>query len=110
MEKQTAFQIALEDNVATALCELAPGEVTLRGDAGTPSVTAAEKIPVGHKLALGPIAEGARIVKYGVPIGCATRAIAPGQWVHLHCMRSLYDERSSHLDVLTGAPQDTKYE
>jgi hypothetical protein len=30
--------------------------------------------------------------------------------VHLHVMRSLYDERSSHLDINTGAPKDTKYE
>ena len=33
-----------------------------------------------------------------------------GAWVHLHVMRSLYDERSSHLDINTGAPKDTKYE
>ena len=27
-----------------------------------------------------------------------------------HVMKSLYDERSSHLDVKTGAPMDTRYE
>lgn len=50
------------------------------------------------------------IVKYGVVIGRATADIPAGSWVHLHVMRSVYDQRSSHLDVRTGAPKDTKYE
>jgi hypothetical protein len=45
-----------------------------------------------------------------VRIGIATRSIPRGGWVHLQAMRSAYDERSSHLDVHTGAPRDTKYE
>lgn len=109
-EKQTAFQIERCDNVATALTELVPGPVTLRGDACAPTVTAVQDIPVGHKIALRDIAEGEDILKYGVVIGRATAAIPAGSWVHLHVMRSLYDERSGHLDVKTGAPKDTKYE
>ena len=50
------------------------------------------------------------IVKYGVPIGTATVNIAAGSWVHLHCMRSNYDERSAHLDLMTGVPVDSEYE
>ena len=50
------------------------------------------------------------IVKYGVVIGRATKPIPAGSWVHLHVMRSNYDERSSHLNVHTGAPEDTRYE
>lgn len=110
MNEQTAFQIEASDNVATALSELKPCMVTLRGDISAAQIAAAENIPVGHKLALRAIAEGEKIIKYGVPIGCATRDIGAGEWVHLHCMRSLYDERSSHLDVLTGAPKDIQYE
>lgn len=53
---------------------------------------------------------GEDIVKYGVVIGRATADIPAGSWVHLHVMRSVYDQRSSHLDVRTGAPKDTKYE
>ena len=49
-------------------------------------------------------------MKYGVVIGCATKEIKMGQWVHLHNMKSLYDARSSSLDVVTGAPTDTHYE
>ena len=38
----------------------------------------------GHKYAIRPIAEGEDVVKYGMPIGHATRAIAPGEHVHSH--------------------------
>ena len=108
--EQAAFQIHAQDNVATALAALRTGNVRLLGDAGMGTVSAAEEIPVGHKIALRDIARGEKIIKYGVPIGCATRDIPAGSWVHLHNMRSLYDERSSHLDIHTGAPKDTKYE
>ena len=67
-------------------------------------------MPVGHKIALRDIAQGEMIVKYGVVIGRATQDIPAGSWVHLHVMHSNYDERSSHLDVNTGAPKDTRYE
>ena len=91
-EKQNAFQINREDNVATALTPLVPGPVELRGDACAPEVEAATEVPMG------------------VVIGRATADIPAGSWVHLHVMRSVYDQRSSHLDVRTGAPKDTKYE
>ena len=108
--EQTAYRIHPDDNVATALTPLSPGPVRLTGDAGQAAVTAAEPIPNGHKIALRGIRTGQTIIKYGVPIGCATADIAEGTWVHLHNMRSLYDERSSHLDTVTGAPKDTRYE
>lgn len=110
-ERQTAFQIDLTDNVATALVPIAAGaEVTLLGDTTRETLPAATDIPVGHKIALRDIAGGEDIVKYGVVIGRATADIPAGSWVHLHVMRSIYDERSSHLDVVTGAPRDTRYE
>ena len=59
---------------------------------------------------LGTTALIENIIKYAIPIGRATADIPAGSWVHLHVMRSNYDERSSHLDVRTGAPKDTKYE
>ena len=108
-ERQIAFQIDVRDNVATALTPLRPGPVTLHGDARQGQIQAREEIPTGHKLALGDIAAGEDIVKYGVRIGRATCDIRAGSWVHLHVMRSVYDERSSHLDVHTGAPTDTRY-
>lgn len=42
----------------------------------------AEAIPEAHKVALADLAAGDLIVRYGVPIGTANRAIARGCWVH----------------------------
>lgn len=110
-KKQTAFRIRKKDNVATALTELEPGQTRLLGErSGEEWIEVKEKIPRGHKLALETIPEGVEIVKYGVPIGVATRKIEQGTWVHLHCMRSQYDERSGHLNVITGVPEDVSYE
>ncbi|MDD3251578.1 MAG: UxaA family hydrolase [Lachnospiraceae bacterium] len=110
MEQQSAFQIQLEDNVATALQELTPGPVKLLGDCGQNVVQAVTEVPLGHKVALRDIRAGEPIVKYGVVIGRSTAEILAGSWVHLHVMASIYDQRSSHLDAVTGAPKDTKYE
>lgn len=104
-----AFQIHSGDNVATALTELEAGGFCLIG-AQTAAGEAAEVIPAGHKVALCDISQGSMIIKYGIPIGRAVTDIQIGQWVHLHCMKSNYDERSSHLDIHTGAPKDIAYE
>ena len=105
-----AFRIDLRDNVVTALEELPPGHVEILGEGAGEEHKAVEKIPAGHKMALRKIEKGEKIIKYGVAIGEATKDITPGSWVHLHCMRSLYDERAAHLDLETGAPLDTRYE
>ena len=66
------------DNVATLVDErtdlawLDTGEPVARG------------VPYGHKVAMRPIAEGSAVVKYGVAIGTAATAIAPGEHVHVH--------------------------
>ncbi len=108
--EQTAFQIEGTDNVATALSALVPGPVTLLGDAPAARIEAVTEVPLGHKIALRAIRPGEDVLKYGVVIGRATAEIPAGSWVHLHVMASVYDERSSHLDVNTGAPKDTRYE
>lgn len=105
-----AFQIHKNDNVATALEPIKPGRVLIRGEKLKDEETAIEEIPAGHKISLGTIQPGDDIIKYGVVIGKATKVIQEGSWVHLHNIRSVYDERSSHLDAVTGAPKDTRYE
>ena len=45
-------------------------------------------IPAGHKAALRDIAEGEPIIKYGNVIGYAKAAIAKGEWVHVHNVRT----------------------
>ena len=46
-------------------------------------------VPVGHKIALRPIAAGEAIRKYGQPFGRATQPIAAGEWVHTHNVETL---------------------
>jgi hypothetical protein len=76
-----------DDNVLMCIAPIAAAE-SLAIDGG--ELRAAEGVGVGHKLARRPIAPGDRILKYGAPIGSATRPIAPGEWVHLHNMKSDY--------------------
>ena len=47
-------------------------------------------IAMGHKLARRPIAKGEKVLKYGAPIGSATRDIATGEHVHLDNLKSDY--------------------
>ena len=104
------FRIDSRDNVATLLDDVDVGfPVRIVGHAQQP-LAAREKIQLAHKIALRAIAAGDPIVKFGVPIGHATRDIAAGAWVHLHNCTSLFDARSQTLDVHTGAATDTKYE
>lgn len=96
--------------MATTPQVLVPGAAMACGDPSQPSVAVAEEIPAEHKLVLRGIVPGENIMKYDVVIGCATKEVKTGQWVHLHNMKSLYDARSSNLDVVAGMPTDTRYE
>lgn len=73
------------DNVATALDELATGDAVVH--AGH-RVVAIHSIPAGHKIALAPIGAGEAVIKYGEPIGRASRAIGAGEHVHVHNVQS----------------------
>ncbi|MEX0969974.1 MAG: UxaA family hydrolase [Paracoccaceae bacterium] len=48
------------------------------------------RLGLGHKIAAKSIAAGEKLIKYGAPIGVATRDIASGDHVHLHNIRSDY--------------------
>ena len=79
---------------------LSPGDsvYVLRGaiDAGESfqldgvAVRAERRLGLGHKVARVPLAPGDKVIKYGAPIGLATVAVAPGDHVHLHNLRSDY--------------------
>lgn len=82
-----------DDNVAIARSFIATGAtVTVGGRA----VLLLTDVAQGHKVAILPIAAGAKVLKYGVPIGSATRPITPGEHVHLHNLRS--DYTATHLE------------
>jgi len=53
-------------------------------------ITFCDRVPLGHKVAVEPIAAGQPVIKYGATIGSATRDIRPGEHVHTHNMRSNY--------------------
>ena len=75
-----ALVVSDRDNVATALSDLGPGQVTTnRGQR-----VAAEPIRRGHKFAVSPISSGEGIVKYGEVVGIATADIEAGRHVHVH--------------------------
>ena len=72
-----ALQINPADDVATMIDGVAAGDAVA---IGARTVIARDAIPRGHKIALGAIADGADIIKYGVPIGHATQTIAAASW------------------------------
>jgi altronate hydrolase len=78
---QVAVHLRPEDNVAVAARPLLPGvEIRVQGR----SITLVDRVNLGHKLALRPIAKGEVVRKYGQIIGFASRDIAPGEHVHVH--------------------------
>lgn len=66
------------DGVVIARVAITPGTAIADG------VTAAERIPAGHKVAVRGHAPGDPVLKYGQVIGIATEAIVPGRHVHTH--------------------------
>lgn len=83
--QQKYYQINYSDTVALALEDLKEGEHILYGTSG---ISIKNNIPWGHKFALKDIPNGTDILKYGSPIGKATRGISKGEWVHSHNMRT----------------------
>lgn len=76
-EAPRLVRIHPSDTVAVAVRPLAAGERL--GDVET-----RQDVPAGHKVALEAHAPGDAVVKYGFPIGRASTAIEPGDWVHSH--------------------------
>lgn len=75
-----------KDNVATLLEDGEPGDQL--ADQNGQEVALTGPIPAGHKVALAPLTSSQAVIKYGVSIGRATQAIAPGAHVHIHNMES----------------------
>ena len=88
-----AIRIHPDDNVAVILEDIRQGEaLELNGI----TVTAAEDIARGHKIALRRIAEGEPVVKYGNPIGVAKAEIPAGAWAHVHNVRTGLSESADY--------------
>lgn len=76
MAPTAVIRLHADDSVVIARATLLPG-ASVEG-----SLTATDRIPAGHKVAVKPIALGEPIRRYGQIIGFATQPIAPGQHVH----------------------------
>src|SRR5688572_366437 len=72
-----ALRLHASDNVIVAVDQIAQG-------ASVQGITAAARVPRGHKMATVPIEKGAPVLKFGQIIGFATEAIAPGNHIHTH--------------------------
>jgi len=75
MADPRTIRLSPDDNVVIAVDQIAPG-------ANARALTARERIPRGHKMAIAAIPEGEPVRKYGQIIGFAGQPIAPGEWVH----------------------------
>jgi (2R)-sulfolactate sulfo-lyase subunit alpha len=79
------------DDVGVAVVDVAAGSevVAVRTTDGKEvELRARDDIPLGHKIALRDIDEGHQVLKYGTPIGLTTNAIAAGDYVHTHNLRT----------------------
>ncbi|MGY4024537.1 UxaA family hydrolase [Aeromonas rivuli] len=98
---QAVIRIHPADNVLVSLRDLDAGEVIeYQGIAFTLGLPLAR----GHKIALAPLAEGDQIIKYGLPIGHATQAIAQGEHIHHHNLATNLND----LDEYSYQPELTE--
>jgi (2R)-sulfolactate sulfo-lyase subunit alpha len=80
------------DDVGVAVMDLKAGEeiavVTLEGQP-VKDIRLVSDVPLGHKVAMRDLALDKPVIEYGHTIGAATIAIAAGEHVHVHNIKSL---------------------
>jgi (2R)-sulfolactate sulfo-lyase subunit alpha len=47
-----------------------------------------DDIPIGHKIALKPLAKGDTVIKYGTDIGRVVQPIKQGEHLHVHNVKT----------------------
>src|SRR5258705_13877990 len=75
MATPLALRLDPSDNVIIAIDDIAAGSEPA-------GVSARQRVPKGHKMAVVAVEEGAPIRKFGQIIGFASKPIAPCEWVH----------------------------
>ena len=79
----------INDNVATVCTIIEKGDKIISEIKDKKiELTAIEKIPDFHKIALKDIEYGENVIKYGEIIGIATKSIKAGGYVHVHNIES----------------------
>lgn len=84
-KSDSLIKIHKNDNVAVTLRDIKKGETLVFENN---NVVAAEDIAKGHKIAYQDIPEGENIIKYGFPIGHATKPIKAGEYIHTHNIKT----------------------
>lgn len=81
------LRLSPDDNICVVTTTIEAGETLVFEGR---SLRFLDRVPLGQKVALVPIAFGEKVRKYGAPIGSAKQPIQPGQHVHTHNLRSDY--------------------
>ena len=79
------LRINSSDNIIISLRELNREETIVDNYI---SIELLDDIKPGHKIAVTDIRKGENVIKYGYPIGQATKDIKKGQWVHTHNIKT----------------------
>ena len=77
-----AVKMTSADNVAVAVTDIPAGATVIIPEGG--EIVVNQDIPLGHKIGLVPIDNGAGVIRYGEVICTASRDIKPGELVHMH--------------------------
>ena len=74
------------DQVGVAVQDVEPGPARLvyMDSERELELEVREQVPLGHKVALADLAEGAEVTEYGVRIGLTRGPIRKGDLVHVH--------------------------
>lgn len=95
--KRAVILLHRDDNVVVCCRAVRAGE---RLVAEGVDLVARRDVELGHKLARRALRAGDKVVRYGMPIGSMTAPADPGDWVHLHNMKS--DYLGAHTRESTG--------
>jgi galactarate dehydratase len=63
-----------------------------------------DRVPQGHKVALVDLAADAPVLRYGIPIGYALKAIPAGSWVHERLLKMPDARELTDLPISTVKP------
>lgn len=84
------IQLHPNDNVVVALKNLKEAaSIYVNGN----TISLRSAIGFGHKIATQPIKAGEKVLKYGLPIGSATKDIAAGEHVHVQNLVTDYSPK-----------------
>lgn len=97
------IKIHENDNVSITVNTISAGTVIMD------DVVANENIPQGHKIALGDIAEGEAVIRYGVILGFALQPIQKGDWINEYMLQlptpPALDEMEFATNLVTDLPE-----